>query len=191
MSRFNSQHYADKRLQFTAEGQTVTFHCYCRDNRSGFVHEAAMYETENYYPTAENKCQYYNRTWEEWGYQTVISGIVYELMQAERARLQASWMDQRGYERMSAKRRAEYEADKNAGRSDRLTFLETLYFCIHTAKSSTLRYEKAGNRERDILDNLENVSMIHKSPDHEVFRFWHSNGENFCDYDAKQKRFVG
>lgn len=186
-----SKEYAHKRLQFTAEGQTVTFHCYCRDNRSGFVHEAAMWEMDNLYPTAKDHCQYYNRTWEEYGYQSVISSIVYSLIQSERARLQSAYMEEKGYQRMTVKRRAEYEADKHAGRSDRLTFLETLYFIINNAPNSYKWYDVAGERERDILNHCENVSMIHKSADHLVYRFWHSNGEKFCDFDAKQKRFVG
>ena len=190
MARFNSKHYADKRLRFTAEGQTVTFHCYCRDNRSGFVHEAAMWESENYYPTAENHTQYYNRTWEEYGYQTVISGIVYTLLQSERARLQSAWMEERGYERMSAKRRAEYEADKHASHSDRLTFLETLHFCINWPAYSYKWERVAGNREREILNNLANVTQLESSADHQVFRLWHEDGAHFCDYDAKEQRFV-
>lgn len=45
-----------------------------RSNRSGFVHESKLYR--NNHLMIETKCQYYNRTWECYTYQSVMKKAV-------------------------------------------------------------------------------------------------------------------
>lgn len=52
----------------------------CRSNRSGFVHETTLFN-QNGYELGSAKCQYYNRTWEEYQYKTVMRRLVSELIE--------------------------------------------------------------------------------------------------------------
>ena len=51
-------------------GEKIEFVNLFRSNRSGFVHETTMFI--NNIKVASAKCQYYNRTWECYAYQTVM-----------------------------------------------------------------------------------------------------------------------
>ncbi len=51
-----------------------------RGNRSGFVHETTFFN-ENGYEVGSTKCQYYNRTWECYTYQTVMKRLISELIE--------------------------------------------------------------------------------------------------------------
>lgn len=51
-------------------GRKIEFVNSWRGNRSGFVHESVLFL--NGYEVASAKCQYYNRTWECYTYQTVM-----------------------------------------------------------------------------------------------------------------------
>ena len=136
--------YNEQLIRFEAEGVRVNFACYTRGNRSGFVHEVTMYEEGRGYATASESVQYYNRTWEEYTYQSVMGSIVYGLERRELERIRRVWMSERGYERMTAKRRAEFEADDTE--TPRLRFLRTLSFCIHGMPRPW--HSCAGERER-------------------------------------------
>lgn len=52
-----------------------------RSNRSGFVHETSLYLNNRL--IAENKIQYYNRTWECYQYQSVMKGVLRTLLDEE------------------------------------------------------------------------------------------------------------
>lgn len=180
-------HYDEQLIRFEAEGVRVNFACCTRGNRSGFVHEVTMYEEGRDYATASESVQYYNRTWEVYTYQSAIGSIAYDLERRERERIRAVWMRKRGYERMTAKRRAEFEADDVE--TPRLRFLRTLSFCIHDMPRSW--DQCAGERERAILRDRGNVRLVELSEGHAVYRIFDRENERFCDYDAETRRFVG
>lgn len=179
--------YNEQLIRFEAEGVRVNFACYTRGNRSGFVHEVTMYEEGRGYATASESVQYYNRTWEEYTYQSVMGSIVYGLERRELERIRRVWMSERGYERMTAKRRAEFEADDTE--TPRLRFLRTLSFCIHGMPRPW--HSCAGERERAILQDRGDVRRVELSEGHAVYRIFDRENEQSCDYDAETRRFVG
>lgn len=54
-----------------------TFVCQYRSNRSWFVHECTMFENNR--EIWFSKCQYYNRTWERFCYESVIDNCLRDL----------------------------------------------------------------------------------------------------------------
>ena len=50
-----------------------------RSNRSGFVHETTLFN-DNGYKVGEYKCQYYNRTWESYTFQSSMRGAIAKVM---------------------------------------------------------------------------------------------------------------
>lgn len=53
-----------------------------------------------------------------------------------------------------------------------------------------LQYELAGNREKEILNNLERITTVQHTKDYHVLRF-HSKDGNYFDYEAKSQRITG
>lgn len=78
--------------------------CYAYDTRSGFAHHC------DFSWIGSATAYYYNRTWESYPYQSVLEQAVGTALEEEN-RLRRDWMDDRGYLRMTAKRRQELEAD--------------------------------------------------------------------------------
>lgn len=183
-----SAYYNEEALNFTAEGRRVTFYCHTRDNRAGFVHEAAMYVEGDAYPRAKGQAQYYNRTWESYRFQSVCNSIVWDLKRGEASRIKSEWMEERGYQRMSKKREAEYKAA--APTSEYLEFLRTLSFCINGSPRSW-DFEIVGAREREILQNRGDVRHLERTEDRDIYRIYNAEGTAFCDYDKTRRVFVG
>ena len=54
-----------------------------KGNRSGFVHETTLFKENEYgmKELATYKCQYYNRTWECYTYQSVMQNCIYSLIE--------------------------------------------------------------------------------------------------------------
>lgn len=80
-----------------------------RKNRSGFVHESEL--KKNGQNIGKNKCQYYNRTWEVYTYQTVMQGIVYNLMKEFTESFKDLWKEKHGFKRLNSDRRKMFMED--------------------------------------------------------------------------------
>ena len=83
-----------------------TFICAYRSNRSGFVHEC---ELKIGAQTFESKCQYYNRTWERYTYQTVMFSALSYYKDYIVSRLKEDFLDLKGYKKMTSKIKPEFE----------------------------------------------------------------------------------
>ena len=83
-----------------------TFICAYRSNRSGFVHECELHIGAQVF---ESKCQYYNRTWEPYTYHSVMCSALYEYRQHVESCLKEKFLAERGYKKMTAKLKAEFE----------------------------------------------------------------------------------
>ncbi len=57
-------------------GNNWYIECSSRSNRSGFVHEAKLYREHDL--ISEVKCQYYNRTWERYRFESAIGAVLYQ-----------------------------------------------------------------------------------------------------------------
>lgn len=53
-----------------------------------------------------------------------------------------------------------------------------------------LKYELAGNRKKEILDNLALITTLQHTHDYHVLRF-HSADGNYFDYETKSRRITG
>lgn len=171
-------------INYTIDGMPCTFVCSSRNTRHGFAHDALLLIDGR--AQGSDTAHYLNRTWECFRYQSVIGSIVRARVREERERIRAEWMRSRGYERMTAKRREEYEADRPT--DDALEFWRTFEFAIYRIPS--IKYD-GGAREREILHDPGNVRIVESSPGHRVYRIESRDGANFCDYDDAAKRFVG
>lgn len=80
-----------------------------RGNRSGFVHETELYKNDRL--IGRNKCQYYNRTWECYTYQSVMKGCVRDLMDEFMENFKTNWKDTHEVKRLTEAKRKAMEED--------------------------------------------------------------------------------
>ena len=83
-----------------------------RNTRSGFAHDTTLFI--NGVENAKNTCHYLNRTWELYTYQTVMLGAMRQLINDRRIRLERKYKADKGFSRLTDKRRLELENIFNA-----------------------------------------------------------------------------
>lgn len=93
----------------TINGNEYTFYNNWRGNRSGFVHETELYKNGRF--MGRNKIQYYNRTWESYDFQSVMIGVVRELLDDCRKSFESSWKNARNIKRLTEAKRQEMTAE--------------------------------------------------------------------------------
>lgn len=64
--------YNVQRFDANVDGQEVAFRCYTTNTRNGFCHTAVCL----YQDYTDTKLSYYNRTWERFDYETVLSRAI-------------------------------------------------------------------------------------------------------------------
>ena len=72
-----TKHYNTQYFTAKVNGEDVTFVCYTTHTRSGFCHTAHL--TGWKYNTTYTKVSYYNRTWERFTYESVLSRAIDKL----------------------------------------------------------------------------------------------------------------
>lgn len=87
-------------------GKDYTFICNYRSNRSGFVHECELHIGAQVF---ESKCQYYNRTWECYRFQSVMFSALYNYKEYVTKLLKENFLDECGYKRMTPKLKVDFE----------------------------------------------------------------------------------
>lgn len=87
----------------TVNGNEYEFVNDFRGNRSGFVHETTLFR--NGKMEGVNKIQYYNRTWECYEYQSVMKGLVSELLEDCRKAWETAWKNEHGIKRLTEAKR--------------------------------------------------------------------------------------
>lgn len=92
----------------TINGNEYIFINSFRANRSGFVHESEL--LKNNWSMGAHKVQYYNRTWERYTYQTVMMGLIHNLLDEIKEEYKNAWKESHGVKRLTeAKRKAMME----------------------------------------------------------------------------------
>ena len=71
-----------------------------RGNRSGFIHETELFK--NGVLIERNRIQYYNRTWECYRFQSVMRGLVYELINECMEKFTDAWKTEHEVKRLTA-----------------------------------------------------------------------------------------
>lgn len=99
-----------------------------RGNRSGFVHETALYK--NGQLIGENKVQYYNRTWEVYQFQTVMKGVVNALLNEEFELFKTVYKRQHDIKRLTKAKEAEMMQDFAENKPALYADLQQLYMLL-------------------------------------------------------------
>lgn len=71
-------------------------------------HRVELYEDGR--PVAFKRVRYYNRTWEAYPYQNAILCAIDKLLFSAKAKCLADFKSERGYKRLTAERRKEFDA---------------------------------------------------------------------------------
>ena len=90
-------------------GTEVLFVNSSRNTRSGFAHDTEVFIDGWKY--GSNTCHYLNRTWECYRYQTVMRGCIWNLIESRKERLKEEFKGRHGYEKLTEKRKGEFEAE--------------------------------------------------------------------------------
>lgn len=77
-----------------------------RKNRSGFVHECELHIGAQVF---DAKCQYYNRTWECYRFQSVMLSALYNYKKYIEKHLKEKLLNDRGYKRMTPSLKTEFD----------------------------------------------------------------------------------
>lgn len=96
-----------------------------RGNRSGFVHETEL--QRNGMVLGENKIQYYNRTWERYTYESVMKGLVRELMNECFEAYKTAWKNEHEVKRLTEEKRKLMQKDLQADPPKNYAELAELY----------------------------------------------------------------
>ena len=121
-----------------------TFVLNSRSNRSGFVHECELFC--GYKKIAQDKAQYYNRTWEAYRYQTVMLCAVNKAIQAAKADIIDEQKRINGWRQLSKSRKEAVK--KIIDENDGIKVLRELYEQVKNAHYGT-------EDERERLEALD------------------------------------
>lgn len=106
-------------------GNEYIFYNSFRGNRSGFVHESEL--IRNMEVIGRNKVQYYNRTWERYTYQTVMKGLVRNIMDRTLEEYKIAWKNAYNVKRMTKQKHEAMMEDFRANTTEAYAELEELY----------------------------------------------------------------
>lgn len=93
----------------TINNREVLFVNSSRNTRHGFAHDTEVFIDGWKY--GSNTCHYLNRTWECYRYQTVMRGCIWNLIESRKMDLIRDFKNKHGYEKLTAKRKGEFEAE--------------------------------------------------------------------------------
>ena len=88
-------------------GNEYEFICEFGNTRNGFKHECRLFVNDSFETSAT--CHYLNRTWESYNYQSVMLRAICILMEQHEEFLKHIFKSENGYEKMTAKRKAEFQ----------------------------------------------------------------------------------
>lgn len=112
--------------EFSVNNCKFTFYCSSRSTRHGFAHDAELFCEGNKISSAS--CHYLNRTWECYTYQSVMKKAVGNEIDSIRSALKYEYLFVNGYERMTEKRKADFEGVfLNDNSNYRVGYLNNLY----------------------------------------------------------------
>jgi hypothetical protein len=72
-----------------------------RSTRNGFAHDSELYINDNY--RGKHSCHYLNRTWERYRYQTVMVGLVSNLIEERKNYIKADYKRENNIARLTQK----------------------------------------------------------------------------------------
>ena len=176
--------------EFAIEGNTARFFCYSHDTRNGFAHTAEY--TGPYAWDVENvhTCHYLNRTWELYRYQSACMGIAREMLENARDSLKREWMDARGYARMTAARREAFKRE-DLTRDPEYRYASTLVFAIECGPHFYHLRNRAGERELNVLDHVQDIEFVQMDAGAPVFRIWGEEYTHSILWHDGRREFVG
>lgn len=104
----------------TIDDNTFVFVNESKGNRAGFYHRTQLYM--NNYLLVEKKCQYYNRTWERYTFQSVMKSAVWILIDSRGKDLIDNYKKDNDLKRLSKEKKSEIiNSDETISMYRRLT----------------------------------------------------------------------
>lgn len=88
-------------------GNEYEFVCSWGNTRNGFKHTCNLFKNGRFMSDAT--CHYLNRTWECYEYQSVMLRVIGNRMESREEHLKDVFKYENGYEKMTAKRKAEFQ----------------------------------------------------------------------------------
>jgi len=102
------------------DGNTFEFANESKGNRGGFYHRTKLYMNNNF--LVEKKCQYINRTWESYAFQSVMKSAVWILIDSRGKNLIDNYKKDNNLKRLSAEKKSEIiNSDETISMYRRLT----------------------------------------------------------------------
>ena len=98
-----------KIFNFDIDGKHFEFVCTSRNTRNGFAHDTTCIINGGDWENLTATRHYYNRTWERYAYQSVMLSLAGNEIARHMERVKNAFMLDRGYKRLTAKRKAEFE----------------------------------------------------------------------------------
>ena len=87
--------------KITVNGNEYQFVNNSRNTRNGFAHDSEFFVNGINY--GKNSCHYLNRTWECFRYQSVMQGLIDNLIEERKAQLKAYYKRENGLARLTKK----------------------------------------------------------------------------------------
>lgn len=88
-------------------GNEYEFVCAYKNTRNGFKHECKLFINGCW--ETEATCNYLNRTWERYTYQSVMYSAISNLIEERTNWLKDNFKSENGYEKMTKKRNEEFQ----------------------------------------------------------------------------------
>jgi len=104
---------------FEINGNNFIFHNESIGNRSGFYHETELFINDCFQNSV--RIQYYNRTWESYGFQTSMRKCIFSLIETETAWLKEDFKKQNNLKSLRGQAKLDFEKIVNA--DEKITLL--------------------------------------------------------------------
>lgn len=139
----------------------------------------------NEYIDVEGLDRWYNRPWYERRYQNARVDAAGKIMSGFKAAEKAAWMDERGYKRMTARRKEEYaaaHADEVIPTTDGRAVAYALYYLLKCSPDT-----KSADDAAHVLSVLERLESVKKA-DGGLYKFTADDGHGFI-WAARQSTY--
>ena len=87
--------------KINTEKHEYIFTCYVYDNSRSWGHDCIL--NRDGYQIGHNRIRYYNRTWESYQFQSVMMGLIYDLIEQEKQTALNDWKERTGRKRSTKK----------------------------------------------------------------------------------------
>lgn len=164
---------------YNVAGDLFTVNSWTASTRYAVSEHTSIYgfvSGPNEYIDVEGLDRWYNRPWYERRYQNARVDAAGKIMSGFKAAEKAAWMDERGYQRMTARRKEEYaaaHANEVIPATDGRAVAYALYYLLKCSPDT-----KSADDAAHVLSVLERLESVKKA-DGELYKFTADDGCGF------------